>query len=112
MYRIHPQALSNNRKFEVEILLSNVDGRLKPGFFMHGMIVEPKNENSGDFHSTVLLVPREAVVEQFGASFCYIVSKEGTGSVNDAAQLVAKTHRSGRTTLRRRAAISKRSKWR
>jgi len=74
VFRIRPAALPNSRKFEIEILLTNKDHRLKPGFFMRGRIVEPAGDGPGAKTSPILLIPREAVVEQFGARFCFVVT--------------------------------------
>ena len=87
--RIRPQALLNSRKFEIEILLSNADHRLKPGFFMRGSVVEPETDDPGKATSEVLLMPREAVVEQFGAKFCFVVTQAASTGGDDASGMVA-----------------------
>ncbi len=89
VYRIRPQALPNSRKFEIEILLANADHRLKPGFFMRGTVVQPENDDPGRATSEVLLIPREAVVEQYGASFCFVVAEPAPAGGDDASGLVA-----------------------
>lgn len=71
VHRISPQALSTNRKFEVEIELANPQRRLHPGFFMKGLIVRP---DIGEEDAVEMLVaPREAVVELFGEQFVHVV---------------------------------------
>ena len=89
VYRIHPQALQNSRKFEIEILLTNADHRLKPGFFMRGTIVEPESNDPERPMSEVLLIPREAVVEQFGANFCFVVTEAASAGGDGASGMVA-----------------------
>lgn len=89
VYRIHPQARQNSRKFEIEILLTNADQRLKPGFFMQGTILEPEIKNPETPISEALFIPRESVVEQFGASFCYVVTEEASADGDDALGMVA-----------------------
>jgi len=71
VHRISPQALSTNRKFEVEIELANPQRRFHPGFFMKGIIMRP--ESGGADATDMLVAPREAVVELFGEHFVHVV---------------------------------------
>jgi len=73
VYRLHPQAIQTSRGFEIEIVLTNPDRRLRPGFFMSGKIVEAMSDRAEAEVPEVLLVPREAVTSEFGANFCFVV---------------------------------------
>ena len=71
--RIYPQSLPTSRKFEVEIAVPNPTSRhLRPGLFMTG-VIETDSNSASIGPSSLLLVPREAVVERFGQHFCYVL---------------------------------------
>ncbi len=64
--RVNPSVEANTRSFEVEALLANADGRLKPGFFARASIVSSHVDSA-------LLVPREALRYLYGAYKVYAV---------------------------------------
>ena len=63
--RIGPRANPVSKKFPVELHVTNRGGRLMAGMF--GRCVLPAGRRDG-----VLVLPREAVVERFGADYCYL----------------------------------------
>ncbi len=64
----------DTRKFPVEIEMGNSDGRLLPG------MVARVTLDLGD-ELPVLLVPRDATVDEFGLSFVYVLEHNGSGMV-------------------------------
>lgn len=64
----------DTRKFPVEIEMGNSDGRLLPG------MVARVTLDLGD-ELPVLLVPRDATVDEFGLSFVYVLERNGSGMV-------------------------------
>jgi membrane fusion protein (multidrug efflux system)/multidrug efflux system membrane fusion protein/cobalt-zinc-cadmium efflux system membrane fusion protein len=86
---VYPQALPTSRKFEVEIELSNVDRRIRPGFFMSGTVTREQEGETDAAATEVLIVPREAVVELFGRQFCYVVGPGEQQGSSSVAGLVA-----------------------
>jgi cobalt-zinc-cadmium efflux system membrane fusion protein len=63
---VSPAVDQATRTFPVEILVENKDRRLKPGFFVKGVIFTHKDEN-------VLAVPENAVSTLAGVSNVYII---------------------------------------
>lgn len=63
---ISPAVNLQTRTFAVEILVSNLSGKLKPGFFAKGAILTQKDEN-------VLAVPQEAVSTLAGVSSVFVI---------------------------------------
>jgi RND family efflux transporter MFP subunit len=63
---VSPLVDQNTRTFTVEILVSNSDRRLKPGFFAKGVIFTHRDDN-------VLAVPDAAVSTLAGVSNVYVV---------------------------------------
>ena len=84
--RVYPQAALASRKFELEIEVPNPDRRLRPGFFMNGVITQPEPSESELAGARVVVVPREAVVERFGQRFCHVIYPGDAGK--DAHQAV------------------------
>jgi membrane fusion protein, multidrug efflux system len=64
--RVNPSVEADTRSFEVEALLANADGRLKPGFFARASIASSHVDSA-------LLVPREALRYLYGAYKVYAV---------------------------------------
>jgi RND family efflux transporter MFP subunit len=65
--RIAPRVDDRSRAFDVEILLPNADGRLKPGSFARGAIAVRREEN-------VTFVPEAALVTFAGVDRVYSVA--------------------------------------
>jgi RND family efflux transporter MFP subunit len=57
--RINPTVTQETRTFEVEALIPNADGRLKPGFFIQASL-------PSDFAEKILLAPDKAVSYRYG----------------------------------------------
>jgi RND family efflux transporter MFP subunit len=68
--RINPTVEPQTRSFELEALLDNKQGRLKPGFFARASIVSRRVDD-------VLLVPRDALRYLYGVYKVYAV-EQGT----------------------------------
>ena len=64
--RVNPSVEAATRSFEVEALLANADGRLKPGFFARASIASSHVDSA-------LLVPRVALRYLYGAYKVYAV---------------------------------------
>lgn len=77
--RLHPQPLPTARKFEVEIEISNENRRLRPGFFVTGMIADSGDGSAAT--AEVVRIAREAVVELFGRQYCYVVTSREDGAL-------------------------------
>jgi len=56
---INPAISQDSRTFETEALLTNLDGRLKPGFFLQASIPSSKSEKT-------ILLPEQAVNYRYG----------------------------------------------
>ncbi len=67
LVRINPAVLQESRSFEVEALLLNPGGRLKPGFFLQASLPSEVEEKS-------LTVPEQAVNYRYGVYKVFIVS--------------------------------------
>ncbi|MFQ5489900.1 MAG: efflux RND transporter periplasmic adaptor subunit, partial [Phycisphaerae bacterium] len=80
--RVYPKSLATSHKFEVEIEVPDPDHRLRPGFFMQGTITHRTHGGAGADSSSVLVVPREAVIRRYGQHLCYVVrsTEEQSGS--------------------------------
>ncbi len=65
--RINPAVAAETRTFEVEALLPNADGRLKPGFFIQATVPSELREKT-------LTVPEQAVTYRYGVYKVYRVS--------------------------------------
>lgn len=63
---ISPSVNQQTRTFPVEITVSNLGGRLKPGFFAKGAILTERDQN-------VLAVPQEALSMLAGVSSVYVI---------------------------------------
>jgi HlyD family secretion protein len=63
---ISPSVNQQTRTFPVEIVVSNPNGKLKPGFFAKGSILTQRDEN-------VLAVPQEAISTLAGVSSVYVI---------------------------------------
>ena len=64
--RINPSVDQQTRSFEVEALIENRDGALKPGFFVKARIPSEKMESA-------LLIPDDALVYEYGLYKVYAV---------------------------------------
>ena len=73
---------SDTRKFPVEIEVANADQRLLPG-----MVARVFLDFGGQAQR--LVVPREAVVEDFGLRFAYVVAADGEGTPRARRRRVA-----------------------
>lgn len=65
--RINPSVSQDSRTFEAEALLVNVDGRLKPGFFVQASIPSEKEEKT-------IFLPEGAVNYRYGVYKVFLVS--------------------------------------
>ncbi|MGH9803790.1 MAG: efflux RND transporter periplasmic adaptor subunit, partial [Candidatus Acidiferrales bacterium] len=65
--RINPAVSQESRTFEVEALLANPAGRLKPGFFVQATIPSELQENA-------LTVPEQAVNYRYGVYKVFVVN--------------------------------------
>jgi RND family efflux transporter MFP subunit len=66
--RVNPSVEADTRSFDVEALLANADGRLKPGFFARASIASSHVDSA-------LLVPKEALRYLYGAYKVYAVEE-------------------------------------
>jgi RND family efflux transporter MFP subunit len=66
LVRINPAVLPETRTFEVEALLANADGRLKPGFFVQASLPSEREEKT-------LTVPEQAVSYLYGVYKVFVV---------------------------------------
>lgn len=64
--RINPSVSPETRTFEVEALLDNADGRLKPGFFVNAALASEVEEKT-------TVVPSEAVIYRYGTYKVFVV---------------------------------------
>jgi membrane fusion protein (multidrug efflux system) len=64
--RINPAVSQETRTFEVEALIPNGDGRLKPGFFIQATI-------PSDLTEKVLMVPEKAVSYRYGVYKVFVM---------------------------------------
>ncbi len=67
LVRINPSVLQESRMFEVEALLRNPGGRLKPGFFIQASLPSEVQEKS-------LTVPEQAVTYRYGVYKVFVVN--------------------------------------
>ena len=65
--RINPSVAQDSRTFEAEALLVNLDGRLKPGFFVQASIPSAKEEKT-------IFLPEGAVNYRYGVYKVFLVS--------------------------------------
>lgn len=65
--RINPAVAQDSRTFEAEALLVNLDGRLKPGFFLQASIPSEKEEKT-------IFLPERAVNYRYGVYKVFLVS--------------------------------------
>jgi len=65
--RINPSVSQDSRTFEAEALLVNLDGRLKPGFFVQASIPSSKEEKT-------IFLPERAVNYRYGVYKVFLVS--------------------------------------
>jgi RND family efflux transporter MFP subunit len=65
--RINPSVSQDSRTFEVEVLVDNHDGRLKPGFFLQASIPTEKQEKA-------IFVPAPAVNYRYGVYKVFLVN--------------------------------------
>lgn len=64
--RINPSVAQDSRTFEAEALLENLDGRLKPGFFLQASIPSEKEEKT-------IFLPEQAVNYRYGVYKVFLV---------------------------------------
>ena len=65
--RINPSVSQDSRTFEAEALLVNLDGRLKPGFFVQASIPSAKEEKT-------IFLPERAVNYRYGVYKVFLVN--------------------------------------
>jgi RND family efflux transporter MFP subunit len=65
--RINPAVNAETRSFEVEALIPNPDGRLKPGFFVQATL-------SSELEEKILTIPESAVYYRYGIYKVYVVN--------------------------------------
>jgi RND family efflux transporter MFP subunit len=65
--RINPAVSQDSRTFEAEALLVNLDGRLKPGFFVQASIPSEKEEKT-------IFLPERAVSYRYGVYKVFLVN--------------------------------------
>jgi RND family efflux transporter MFP subunit len=65
--RINPAVAQDSRTFEVEALIDNRDGRLKPGFFVQASLPSEKEEKA-------IYVPEAAVNYRYGVYKVFVVN--------------------------------------
>src|SRR6266849_2005913 len=65
--RINPAVSQDSRTFEAEALLLNLDGRLKPGFFLQASIPSEKEEKT-------IFLPERAVNYRYGVYKVFLLS--------------------------------------
>ena len=67
LVRINPSVAQDSRTFDVEALLSNPGGRLKPGFFIQASMPSDKQEKT-------LTIPEEAVNYRYGVYRVFVLN--------------------------------------
>lgn len=65
--RINPSVSQDSRTFEAEALLTNLDGRLKPGFFVQASIPSEKEEKT-------IFLPEQAVNYRYGVYKVFLLN--------------------------------------
>src|SRR5882762_9291456 len=65
--RINPVVAQDSRTFEAEALLANLDGRLKPGFFLQASIPSEKEEKT-------IFLPERAVNYRYGVYKVFLLN--------------------------------------
>jgi RND family efflux transporter MFP subunit len=65
--RINPSVAQDSRTFEAEALLSNLDGRLKPGFFLQASIPSEKQDKA-------IFLPESAVNYRYGVYKVFLLN--------------------------------------
>ncbi len=65
--RINPAVAQDSRTFEAEALLVNLDGRLKPGFFLQASIPSEKEEKT-------IFLPEQAVNYRYGVYKVFLLN--------------------------------------
>jgi RND family efflux transporter MFP subunit len=65
--RINPSVAQDSRTFEAEALLANLDGRLKPGFFLQASIPSEKEEKT-------IFLPERAVNYRYGVYKVFLLN--------------------------------------
>jgi RND family efflux transporter MFP subunit len=65
--RINPAVSQDSRTFEAEALLANLDGRLKPGFFLQASIPSEKQERT-------IFLPERAVNYRYGVYKVFLLN--------------------------------------
>jgi len=79
--RMNPAVSQDSRTFDVEALLSNTDGRLKPGFFVQASLPSEVEEKT-------LTVPEQAVTYRYGTYKVFVLngSRVSERSIKPGAQ--------------------------
>jgi RND family efflux transporter MFP subunit len=65
--RINPSVAQDSRTFEAEAILTNLDGRLKPGFFLQASIPSEKEDNT-------IFLPERAVTYRYGVYKVFLLN--------------------------------------
>ncbi len=83
--RINPAVAQETRTFEVEAILANGDGRLKPGFFVQAAL-------ASDVEERIRVLPEEALNYRYGVYKAFLVdgSKVKEQEVKTGAQVAGK----------------------
>ena len=69
LVRINPTVNSDSRSFEVEAMLPNPDGKLKPGFFVQASM-------PSEIEEKIVTIPGDALVYTFGIYKVFVVNGE------------------------------------
>ncbi len=85
--RIHPRAMPDSRKFEVEIEIPNQEHRLRPGFHVQAEISREPRPDGQPHEAQVVTVPRMAVFELYRRQYTYVVRRAD----GDAAERAFRT---------------------
>ncbi len=70
IHAIHPRAMMDTRKFEVEIAIPNAEGRLRPGFYVQARLRRSASRTASE---QVLTIPRPGVFERYRQTYCFVV---------------------------------------
>src|SRR5467141_3559909 len=79
--RINPSVAQDSRTFEAEALLANLDGRLKPGFFLQASIPSEKQDKA-------IFLPERAVNYRYGVYKVFLLNgnRVTEGQIRPAGQ--------------------------
>jgi len=69
LVRINPSVNPDSRSFEIEAMIPNPSGKLKPGFFVQGSLPSDREEK-------IVTIPDAAITYQFGTYKVFVVNGE------------------------------------